>query len=154
MPQFQTGDMWMVYSTIELFLITTNCTIRRDGALVMGCGIAQQARDRFLGLDKALGQQIMTRCNSQGQYGLLISPRWPKAKLGAFQVKRHYSYPASLELIRHSTAVLYAWCAENPIANVVVNVPGIGNGSSPHPTPSEHIPYTRTPHAPTQTTIS
>jgi hypothetical protein len=28
--------------------------------------------------------------------------------LGVFQVKRHYAQPASLELIRHSTAVLCA----------------------------------------------
>ena len=94
----------------------------------MGRGIARQARDRFPGLDAALGKQILSTCGNQGQYGLLVSPRWPKARLGAFQVKRHYSQPASLELIRHSTTALCTWCVEHPNTLVHLNFPGIGNG--------------------------
>ena len=116
MPTFTTGDMWTTFTETDLFLITTNATIKRNGALVMGRGIARQARDRFPGLDVALGKQIKNVCGNpstqlrsgQGQYGLLVSPRWPRAKLGAFQVKRHYSQLASLELIRRSTTALCA----------------------------------------------
>lgn len=136
MPHFQRGDMWTAFATADLFLITTNSTIRQDGALVMGRGIARQARDRFPGLAVSLGRHILNTCGrpstllktSLGRYGLLVSPRWPEAKLGAFQVKVHYSQPASLELIRHSTAMLCAWCAAHPDAQVVLNYPGIGNG--------------------------
>ena len=128
MPHFQRGDMWPAFATAGLFLITTNSTIRKDGALVMGRGIARQARDRFPGLAVNLGRYILNTCGRLGNYGLLVSPRWPEAKLGAFQVKVHYSQPASLELIRHSTAMLCAWCAAHPDAQVVVNYPGIGNG--------------------------
>ena len=131
MPQFQTGDMWMAYPTTDLFLITTNSTLRRDGALVMGRGIARQARDRFLGLGKVLGQHVLNLCGNQGEYGLLISPRWPEAKLGVFQVKRHYSHAASLELIQNSTTALCAWCTEQPKATIALNFPGIGNGRLP-----------------------
>ena len=125
MPHFQRGDMWTAFATADLFLITTNSTIRKDGALVMGRGIALQARDRFSGLAASLGQHILNTC---GPSGLLVGPRWPEAKLGAFQVKVHYSQPASLELVRHSTAMLCAWCAAHPDAQVVLNYPGIGNG--------------------------
>ncbi len=128
MPTFTTGDMWTTFTETDLFLITTNATIKRNGALVMGRGIARQARDRFPGLDAALGKRIKNVCVNQGQYGLLVSPRWPKARLGAFQVKRHYSQPASLELIRHSVTALCAWCAAHPDALVALNFPGIGNG--------------------------
>jgi hypothetical protein len=128
MPQFRTGDMWSSYDEADLFLITTNATITTRGALVMGRGIAWQAKGRFPGLDAALGRQVQALCGNQGIYGLLVSPRWPAAKLGAFQVKQHYSQPASLELIRHSTAALCAWCAEHPDAQVALNFPGIGNG--------------------------
>lgn len=136
MPIFKTGNMWTAFDEATLFLLTTNSTIKRNGALVMGRGIARQARDRFPGLDAALGKQILSTCGNQGQYGLLVSPRWPEARLGAFQVKRHYSQPAStstslsagLELIRHSTAVLCAWCTEHPGATIAVNFPGIGSG--------------------------
>ena len=131
MPQFQTGDMWTVYPTADLFLITTNSMLRRDGALVMGRGIARQARERFPGLDKVLGQHILNLCGNQGKYNLLISPRWPAAKLGAFQVKQHYRQPASLELIQRSAAALCAWCVEHPEAVIALNFPGIGNGRLP-----------------------
>jgi hypothetical protein len=128
MPTFKTGDMWSAYNAVDLFLITTNGTIKRNGALVMGRGIARQARDQFPGLDAVLGKQILAICGNQGQYGLLISPRWPEARLGAFQVKRHYSQPAGLELVRHSVAMLCAWCRDHPHAQIALNCPGIGNG--------------------------
>ena len=94
----------------------------------MGRGIARQAKERFPGLDVVLGGHIQALCGNQGIYGLLVSPRWPAAKLGAFQVKQHYSQPASLELIRRSTTALCAWCAKHPDALVHLNFPGIGNG--------------------------
>jgi hypothetical protein len=131
MPQFRIGDMWTDYAAADLFLITTNATITVRGALVMGRGIARQAKERFPGLDVAMGKQIQALCGNQGIYGLLVSPRWPVAKLGAFQVKRHYSQVASLELIWRSTAALCAWCIEHPTATVAVNFPGIGNGRLP-----------------------
>jgi hypothetical protein len=84
----------------------------------------------------ALGRQIQALCRSHGIYGLLVSPRWPAVKLGAFQVKRHYGQPAgisassarALEPIRHSTAALRGWCVAHPDAQVALNFPGIGNG--------------------------
>ena len=128
MPQFRLGNMWTAYAAADLFLVSTNSTIRQDGALVMGRGIARQAKERFPGLDVALGRQIQALCGNQGIYGLLVSPRWPAAKLGAFQVKQHYSQPASLELIWRSAAALCVWCIKHPTATVAVNFPGIGNG--------------------------
>jgi hypothetical protein len=137
MPIFKTGNMWTAYENADLYLITTNSTLKKGThALIMGRGITRQARDRFPGLDVALGKQILNVCGNpstllrtgQGHYSLLVSPRWPQARLGAFQVKRHYAQPASLELVRHSTAVLCAWCTEHPNALVHLNFPGIGNG--------------------------
>jgi hypothetical protein len=129
MPHFKTGDMWSAYDEADLFLLTANATIKRNGALVMGRGIARQARNRFRGLDEALGQQILHICGNKGKYGLLVSPRWPAAKLGAFQVKRHYAQPASPTLILHSVTLLTAWCAAHPdITGIHLNFPGIGNG--------------------------
>ncbi|MAU00704.1 MAG: hypothetical protein KC449_22540 [Anaerolineales bacterium] len=128
MPQFKRGDMWTTFAAADLFLITTNSAIRKDGVLIMGRGIARQARERFPGLAEALGQHILNTCGELGEYSLLISPRWPTAKLGAFQVKRHYNQTACLELIRRSTAALRAWCIEYPDASVHLNFPGVGYG--------------------------
>lgn len=136
MPQQQQGDMWSVYYEADLFLITTNATLKQNGALVMGRGIARQARDRFPGLDLALGRHICRVCGGPsvalraglGEYGLLVSPRWPAAKMGAFQVKTHYGQTADLHLIARSVEALTAWCEAHPQARVHLNYPGIGNG--------------------------
>ena len=136
MPQQRQGDMWSVYQEADLFLITTNATLKQNGALVMGRGIARQARDRFPGLDLALGGHIQSVCDGSANalksglsaYGLLVSPRWPVAKLGAFQVKTHYRQTADLDLIAHSAESLAVWCEAHPQAAVHLNYPGIGNG--------------------------
>lgn len=46
--------MWTAYDDADLFLITTNSTLKKNGVLVMGRGIARQACDRCPGLDTAL----------------------------------------------------------------------------------------------------
>ncbi|MCO5205659.1 MAG: hypothetical protein M9928_11545, partial [Anaerolineae bacterium] len=58
MPQYRQGDMWSAWDSADLFVITTNSTLRADGALVMGRGIARQARNRFPGIAAALGRAI------------------------------------------------------------------------------------------------
>ena len=60
MPQIHRGEMWDAYDDADLFLITTNASLKQNGALVMGRGIVRQARDRFLVLDLALGREIAT----------------------------------------------------------------------------------------------
>lgn len=122
---YEFGDAWSAFGVSDLFIITTNATVRTDGALVMGRGIARQARDRFPGLDRVLGAAVRV---AGPRYGLLVSPRWPLARLGLFQVKHHWSDPADLELIRFSTTKLARWCEEHPGARVDLNFPGIGNG--------------------------
>jgi hypothetical protein len=115
--------MWSVFEGDDKFLITTNSTVKRNGALVMGRGIALQAKTRFPGLDLALGQAILRVCPNQGRYGLIVG-----RKLGIFQVKYHYAAPADLELIRYSTGMLTAYAAEHPDIRIHLNYPGIGWG--------------------------
>lgn len=116
-----TGDMWSAWGKVDLFLITTNSTVVNQ-RLVMGRGIAREARDHFPGLDYEIGKHI------QKDYGLLVSPHWPEKKLGCFQVKYHWRNPAYLSIIVLSTVMLDVWCQEHPGAKVALNFPGIGNG--------------------------
>jgi hypothetical protein len=90
----------------------------------MGRGIAEQARDRFPGVDKFFGSKI----ESGARYGLLVNPEWPKEKLGLFQVKVNYRDKASLLLITYAATCLYDWCILHPEAQVHLNFPGIGYG--------------------------
>lgn len=126
--QLRTGDMWSVFEEADLFLVTTNATLTVQGRLVMGAGIAEEAHNRFPGLDEALGSAI----SAQGKrYGLLVSPRWPQAKLGAFQTKGHWKDPSQLSLISEAATRLLLWCKAHPSANVHLNFPGIGYGNLP-----------------------
>ena len=122
------GNMWSIWSKTDLFLITTNSFVKHTGQLVMGAGIARQARDRFPGLDTTLGQAIRETCGHLGEYGLFISPRWPATRLGLFQVKRHWSTDAILDLIHQSADQLTQWASTHPDCRIDLNFPGIGNG--------------------------
>lgn len=128
MPKFKTGNMWDAWEEADLFLITTNSTIKKNGALVMGAGIAKEARDMFPGLDLTAGQRIKDKCGNLGLYYLLISDDWPNKKLGLFQVKTHYSNKADIEIIRESTWQLAQWATHFTDIQIHLNYPGIGNG--------------------------
>lgn len=123
----ETGDMWNVLIKTDLFLITANSTVTASGKLVMGKGLARQARDRIPGLDLACGRLIGHRV----QYSLIIlpDPFWP---LGLFQVKLHWSEPARISLIEASTVCLKDYLERDErgkcLKKVVLNFPGIGNG--------------------------
>ena len=122
------GNMWDVWDKADLFLITANSALTKDGALVMDSDIAVQARDRFPGLDKALGARISTICGQHGLYHLLISKRWPRAKFGLFQTKRSASYRSTTDIIQGSTTALKWWAALHHDKSIHLNYPGIGNG--------------------------
>lgn len=126
--QLKVGDMWSVWNESDLFLITTNSTIKSDGSLVMGAGIAKEARDRFPGLDLIAGNLINKTCGNLGTYHLLLSPDWPNKKLGLFQVKLHYSSNADLKLIQGSVDKLTELALQYKGAKINMNYPGIGNG--------------------------
>lgn len=136
------GDMWSAWDAADLFLITANACIKPDHRLVMGAGIAKQARDRWPGIDLRAGTAL--RGLSKGgegfkrngrkyvllkpDYKLLVSGDYPMRKLGLFQVKDYFHASASTSLIRESASALEFWCRAFPEAQVHLNFPGIGNG--------------------------
>ena len=133
MPTFRTGDYWTEYDRSDLFLFT-GCGVVKNGRLIMGAGTALQVRDRWPGIDERIGHTILSDCDEPHKrdtfkYGLLISYRWPDAKLGVFQTKYHWKDKSDLDLIQLSTEELFNWCYENPSARVDLPFPGIGCGN-------------------------
>jgi hypothetical protein len=140
------GNMWDAWDEADLFLITTNACVKPNACLVMGAGIAKQARDRWPALDFSLGRALLDKAIHETkfvrlgrnytllepEYSLLVSSNWPKRKLGLLQVKRHFHMDASIGIIQRSTDALIAWCAERPEAEVHLNFPGIGHGGLSH----------------------
>jgi len=103
-------------------LFTGNAFVKKNGALVMGRGAAQQVRDAYPGADRWFGQRI----SQQGDvYGVIINPI---NGFGIFQVKDHFSEDANLTLIATSARDLRVVAWTFPDILFRCNYPGIGNG--------------------------
>jgi len=144
------GNMWEVFAIADLFLITSNATVKQTGCLVMGRGIAREARDRFKGLDYKLGKMIQELHCVEGRYGLLLPEPWDiplgsflspyededqqnmerkRRKIGCFQTKYRYDQDASIALISFASRKLKQFALKNAEAQIHLNYPGIGNGN-------------------------
>lgn len=116
------GDMLAdgVYNRCDYAFITTNSFRKKNGALVMGAGIAKQVRDRFPGIDGSF------KFTHMSEYGIVQSSLEPK--IWAFQVKKFWGSAADVKLIMNSTSALREFALANPDKTIYLNYPGIGNG--------------------------
>lgn len=127
------GNMWDVFDHTNLFLITTNPIIRKDGAVVMGRGIAKEAAIKFPDLPYRFAKRLesikgVPHCNVIGTFG--------NTTIGFFMVKDHWRNPADLQIIEQSVhalrnglymkSILGEWT--HGTQRVDLNFPGIGNG--------------------------
>jgi len=87
------GDIWMLYPT-HCLVIPTNL------AGSMGRGLARQARDKFIGLER----EYKRWCKQEHRGCIFIHHDWPQLIL--LPVKYHWSEIASLELIDQNLAIL------------------------------------------------
>lgn len=114
------GNLWEYPADIRI--ITTNGTVKRNGAAVMGRGCAQEARDRVTGLDRLLG----TLLNDVGNHVHALT-----FGLMSFPVKHNWWEKADPELIERSAheAVVMAdrFTSTYPFTFVMPR-PGCGNG--------------------------
>ncbi len=142
-PQFAYGDMLapQTRAAADLTLITTNGCLDAAGRLVMGAGIARQARDRWPALAAFFGYLVSQRLpvtppeahfEQRGRTYQLYAPYYllvyADVGWGIFQVKQRFDARADLDLLHTSVTHLVAWCAAQPHARVHLNYPGIGCG--------------------------
>lgn len=114
------GDLWAFHAAGHWVVITTNGTVRHDGACVMGRGIALQAKERFPDLPYALGDRLRQHGNR-----VFAFPRW---RIFTFPVKDAWSDRASLPLIRASIEQLIVHADSRRLSEVYLVRPGTGNG--------------------------
>lgn len=121
--------MWSVFGETDLFLITTNPVVRKDGAVVMGRGIALQAKTRFPKLPFDFGSRLkkleeLKRVRKMGTIGV-----YEHQPVGFFMVKDHFAQEAKLSIIQSSVRDLLVFLYDGPEDyRVDLNFPGIGNG--------------------------
>lgn len=121
-----TGNLWAYHDAGEWIAITTNGILRKDGACVMGRGVAREAAERDVSVPYLLGTAI----KRAGNHVAILAAK----RLISYPVKRHWRDPADLALIRRSAAELvtaihaYNDTGPVPITRLYLVRPGCGNG--------------------------
>jgi len=113
------GDLWTYPADARC--ITVNGTLNRQGELVMGKGVALEAKKRFPLLPKRLANWL-EMCGNTPCY---------MEDLGiiSFPTKHHYAVPSDLLLITRSAEDIVAIVDELPkLKTIVMTRPGCGNG--------------------------
>lgn len=130
------GNMWDIFGKTGLFLITTNPIRRKDGAVVMGKGIAKEAADRFPDMPFKFGERLnIIEGNGKKPFVNVIG-FFDNQMVGFFMVKDHWKNEANPAIIQQSvwdlihnmrmTSILGEW--HESTMRVDLNFPGIGNG--------------------------
>lgn len=117
-----TGDLWHLAKN-SILVITTNGAVRKDGACVMGRGIALEAAQTFPDLPFLLGKYIKkygNRCFNLG--------KWGEYQLVSFPVKHHWKEEADIRLISRSAKQLIEMSDKFGWKEVFMPRPGCGNG--------------------------
>lgn len=122
------GNMWDVFGETDLFCFTANSIVKRNGRLVMGCGMAKQVADRYPNLSIYFGAQVAGTCGVGGTFGLIIAKLRPRPSVAAFQTKWDWRVKSSLKLIEFSVEQLTSLANRFPNARFDLNTPGIGYG--------------------------
>jgi len=117
------GDIWEQHKLGRWAIITTNSDVRKDGACIMGRGIAKQAAERFPNLPYRLGNALKASGNKVYVFDDL--------KIITLPVKHHWRGKADLGLIEKSLQQLVAWADIPPRKHGKFYLPraGCGNGS-------------------------
>jgi len=113
------GDAWAMWKKGYHLCITTNGTIKNDGAIVTGAGIAQQATEKFPHFPMAIGQKVRELGNHVHYYGYRV---W------SFPVKHEWHQKGDIELIRRSFRQLVTLVQVHNIKRIYLPRPGCGNG--------------------------
>ena len=117
------GDLWeLTASPNTVACITTNGYVNARGECVMGRGVAKQAKARFPGLAKLVGQMIRAHGNHVSTFTVNDVP------LIVFPTKHVWWRPSDPELIRQSAQELVALANTRPDITFYLPRPGCANG--------------------------
>lgn len=120
------GNMWDAFGQ-GIFMITTNPIVRKDGAVVMGRGIALEAKTRFPTLPVDFGNKLKTLIPYHGDGAVGWIGDYENTPIWWFMVKDHWANKASVDIITQSTNLVDVLFGDTD-SRVDLNFPGIGNG--------------------------
>ena len=112
------GDMWnMDYDAI---CVPTNGVVGKSG-LIMGAGVALQAKKYFPKLPKTLGKLVKEHGN--------VPYHIAEYRIISFPTKHHYNYPSDIDLIENSARLVAKIADTMSLENIVMPEVGCGLGS-------------------------
>ena len=116
------GNLWEIFKDNKtLRVIPTNGWYKTNGELVMGRGVALQAKQRWKWLPKILGEKV----KDEGNIVHIVED----FSVASFPVKHSIvNENASLSLIERSAIRLYDLTINGPWDYVVLPMVGCGNG--------------------------
>lgn len=115
------GNIWDFYDKGETICITTNKIVKKSNcALVMGKGLALEAKNRFPGIEIDWGRAVLF---SGGK-----TCYFPLQRLIMFPTKDHWKNPSTIELIRQSFWELTQLMDSYKLGKVYLPKVGCGNG--------------------------
>jgi len=115
-------------SKADAICFTSNGSIKKNGALIMGAGVAKQFRDRFPGMDITAGQKVKKNGNRcQVIETFKIEKRF--LSVLAFPTKHSPWEDSDIELIRKSAQQIVEIADANSWKKVLIPAPGVNNGN-------------------------
>lgn len=116
------GDLW-TYPDVDVRVVTTNGTLKKNGSCVMGKGCALEAKENFPGIDITLGGLIAANGNHVFHLG-----SHKNFELFSFPVKDDWRKKADISLIRRSAMELRDHPLIQKANKILLPRPGCGNG--------------------------
>jgi O-acetyl-ADP-ribose deacetylase (regulator of RNase III) len=113
------GDLWKYPAQYRAFL--TNGIVTKDGLLVMGAGVAKQAKERYPHLPAALGRMV----KALGNRPFLMEAEG----LISFPTKHNWRDQSDVELIRRSAVKVVDLVDRVRARSVAMPRPGCGLGN-------------------------
>lgn len=112
------GNLWD-FTNKCIIAITTNGTVKKSGECVMGKGCALEAKLKFPGLDKKLGELIIQKGNKVHYLGNNIV---------SFPTKYNWWEDADIQLIEKSAKQIAMLASLMNWHTVIIPRPGCGSG--------------------------
>ena len=121
--KLQQSNIWQDADVLDYICITTNAKVKKTGELVMGRGVAKEAKEHEPMLPQLFGSMLLEHGCADKLYGLLIH-----GKYIAFQTKIDWQEDSHIDYVKESTRQLIEFANANPNAKIGLPFPAINNG--------------------------
>lgn len=137
------GDIFDYIGNVDAVCITTNGTIKKNGELVMGAGVAKAFYDRYIdkiNIAKRLADKLIAGAQLSKDFTGTVEQKYNicfrcvtaeennGTHIVSFPTKNHFKNNSSLELIERN-AIRLRWFADHyKLNSIVLPSPGTGLG--------------------------